>query len=261
MDPLANGSRLVRVPKAAEIVADRIRRQIVSGRLGDGDALPSERELIAEHGVSRPTIREAIRLLEADGLVFIQRGPGGGARACAPTRRAAALQMGILLEYLHVPLSDLLDAMDRIQLGAAATLARDHTPADIAALRVSLERGTSHIDNPDALVRDLSDFHVELVRRTGNEALVLIHSILAYIMQETVRRRSDPDPGKWGQLVPTEGLRRHRELVEQIEAGNIDEADIIWRGHLNECHAFTLATTSSATAVDILGGETIRSFV
>src|SRR3546814_16660333 len=73
-----------RVPKTAELVADRIRRRIISGELDEGASLPPEGQLLEQFGVSRPTLREAIRILEAERLITVTRGSRSGARVSAP---------------------------------------------------------------------------------------------------------------------------------------------------------------------------------
>src|ERR1700722_316778 len=78
-------SKQVRVPKAGELVAEQLRRQIVSGELREGDALPPESTLVERYGVSRPTLREAFRILEAEHIIEIKRGGRGW-----PVRRGAA---------------------------------------------------------------------------------------------------------------------------------------------------------------------------
>lgn len=75
----------VQMPKAAEVVAADVRRRIVRGELRADDALPPETELMSQFGISRPTLREALRILEAEGLVAIRRGARGGARVQAPS--------------------------------------------------------------------------------------------------------------------------------------------------------------------------------
>src|SRR5690606_27941135 len=86
----------LRVPKAAELVAGRIRSQIVRGELREGDALPTEGELMKEFGVSRPTLREALRVLEAESLISVHRGSRGGARVRVPQSNVAADYAGLL---------------------------------------------------------------------------------------------------------------------------------------------------------------------
>src|SRR3546814_16080560 len=86
----------VRIPKAAEIIAQAIRRRIVLGDLVEGDLLPTEADLMTPFDVSRPTLREALRLLEDDGLVRVLPGATGGVRTCPQQADLAALTRGFL---------------------------------------------------------------------------------------------------------------------------------------------------------------------
>src|SRR3546814_10423999 len=94
--PVGNRSNAeaVRVPKTAELVARQIRNAIIRGELVDGDTLPAESHLIAEFEVSRPTIREAVRILESEGLVTVARGARGGARVSSPNYEMVARAAG-----------------------------------------------------------------------------------------------------------------------------------------------------------------------
>ena len=84
----------VRVPKMAELVAAQLRRKIVRGELAEGEALPSESALMAEFAVSRPTLREAFRVLESESLISVRRGARGGARVQVPEGTVAARYAG-----------------------------------------------------------------------------------------------------------------------------------------------------------------------
>src|SRR6478735_779953 len=88
----------VRVPKAAELVASHLRQQIVRGDIGLGQPLPAETELRAIYSVSRPTLREALRILESEALIVVKRGARGGARAALPDGVAATRAAGLLLQ-------------------------------------------------------------------------------------------------------------------------------------------------------------------
>ncbi|WP_338010625.1 FadR/GntR family transcriptional regulator [Gordonia sp. KTR9] len=81
---------VVRVPKAGELVAAQLRRQVVTGELKAGDPLPSETTLMERFGVSRPTLREAFRILESESIIVVLRGARGGARVLAPNESVAA---------------------------------------------------------------------------------------------------------------------------------------------------------------------------
>src|SRR3982074_3021475 len=100
----------VRVPKTAELVAAYIRRQIVRGEISEGDALPSETILMGELAISRPTLREAFRILESEGLIDVRRGARGGARAQVPRHDIAARYTGLVLQHRGVTLAEVLDA-------------------------------------------------------------------------------------------------------------------------------------------------------
>ncbi len=87
-----------RVPKTAELVARHIRSQIVRSELQLDDALPSESSLMEQFSISRPTVREAFRILESEGLITVRRGARGGARVQVPSTEVAANYAGLVLQ-------------------------------------------------------------------------------------------------------------------------------------------------------------------
>ena len=88
--PAGQVGQIVRAPKTAELIAGRLRRQIVRGELKEGDTLPPELALMGQFGVSRPTLREAFRILETESLICVRRGARGGAQVTAPELSVAA---------------------------------------------------------------------------------------------------------------------------------------------------------------------------
>lgn len=109
--PTSDGhSSPVRVPKMAEVIADRLRRSIVRGELAEGEALPSEAEFMAPFQVSRPTLREALRVLGSESLTHVRRGARGGARAQVPQAAVVARYAGLVLQFRGVTLDDLYGA-------------------------------------------------------------------------------------------------------------------------------------------------------
>ena len=105
-----SGPRGFRVPKTAELVASELRNKIIRNELPDGHSLPSEAELVQEYSISRPTLREAIRILESEGLVPVARGVHGGPRVHRPDPRLAAEHFGRLLQNRGTTLSDIFTA-------------------------------------------------------------------------------------------------------------------------------------------------------
>ena len=102
--------RQVRVPKTAELVASQLRRRIVRGELAEGAALPPESTLMEQFGVSRPTLREAFRVLESESLISVRRGAHGGARVHVPNGDVAARYAALVLEHRGTTLADLFTA-------------------------------------------------------------------------------------------------------------------------------------------------------
>jgi DNA-binding FadR family transcriptional regulator len=110
----------VHVPKAAALVADALRARVVRRELVPGDRLPSESLLMRQYGVSRPTLREALRLLEAAELLEVRRGAHGGGVIRAPSAAPAieALTSWLLLGHPAAP----AHAVERVMEIAAAAL-------------------------------------------------------------------------------------------------------------------------------------------
>ena len=98
-------------PSVAEMVADVIRARIVAGTLPDGSMLPKQDQLISEFQVSRPSFREALRILESEGLISVRRGNVGGAQVHTPTPENAARTLGLVLQAHEVALDDLAAAL------------------------------------------------------------------------------------------------------------------------------------------------------
>ena len=127
-------------PKAAEMVAAELRHQIVSGRLKPGDKLHPENVLQTEFAISRPTLREALRLLESESLIHISRGQHGGARVSSIDLRAAARQVGVFLQIVGTTLQDVWLARTIIEPPAVGLLAALRDPAAFAELACQHQR-------------------------------------------------------------------------------------------------------------------------
>src|SRR5258708_25805226 len=101
----------LRQPRLAEIVADELRQRITSGAMRDGDLLPKLEDLLEEFKVSKPSLREALRILETEGLITVRRGNMGGAVIHAPGSRDAGYMIGLVPESRNVTVRDLADAI------------------------------------------------------------------------------------------------------------------------------------------------------
>src|SRR3954470_2693801 len=122
----------VRVPKTAELVAAQIRRRIGVGELQEHEALPSEPELMEQFSISRPTLREALRILESEGLIAVRRGRGG-ARVQLPSPDAAARYASLVLQHRGGKLVEVFAVRVMVEAPAAGIVARRADRAACAA--------------------------------------------------------------------------------------------------------------------------------
>src|SRR3954469_8871331 len=141
-----------KVPKTAELVARRLRQQIVAGLLAEGDSLPSEVALTETLGVSRPTLREAFRVLEAEQLISVRRGARGGARVHAPNADVAARYAGFGLEHQTTTLAGVFAGRGLLDSPCAALLARNRPDADLHELWTSVKEGEAIGDDRHRLI-------------------------------------------------------------------------------------------------------------
>ncbi len=244
----------IRVPKTAELVAAELRRKIVRGDLAEGDALPSEAALMAEFAVSRPTLREAFRVLESESLISIRRGARGGARVQVPDGNVAASYAGLVLEYRGTTLQDVYDARTLIEAPCAALLADRRTDRDLGRLRAAVAQAERLMDDPPAFIRAHKEFHSLKVELAGNETLKVLNGMVRHIIELANWSHVDLDAGSQENVRANKrGFRAHVRLVELVAARRAAEAEALWRVHLEEAENYLLLNRSMTTVLDLLG--------
>src|SRR6201992_1863822 len=127
-------------PKMADRVATQLRRMFIRGDIPEGTMLPPESELMERFGVSRPTLREACRVLESESLIEVQRGVRGGARVTRPRRKTLARYAGLILECEGVTIKDVYDARMALETPMVVQLAKVRNAAVIAELEEIVDR-------------------------------------------------------------------------------------------------------------------------
>lgn len=242
----------VRVPKAGEMVAANLRRQIVLGELREGDQLPSESVLMEQFGVSRPTLREAFRILEAEGAITVRRGVRGGARVQVPDISVAARHVGLLLQYRGALLSDVYDVRTVLEPAAARMAARRRTSADLTRLQDAVDRHRESVDDPGASFAADAEFHRLIVEMSGNETLQVLAGMVGNIIREGDRSYADSHDWEHEQELAKIAIRAHSRLVELIRKRSGDEAEELWRKHLAESAKVVLGGRATATVVELL---------
>ena len=241
----------MRVPKAAELVAAQLRGQIVRGELEEGDALPPEHELMQRFGVSRPTLREAFRVLEGEALLSIQRGARGGARIHTPDGDAAARYAGLALQFRGATVADVYDARTALDLASLRMILDRGKPPDLVALHENVTAMEAASD-PLEIITLHNDFHRLLVQIGGNQTLTIfeemIHHIIELHGQYEVAQHDELEV----RANAIGGARTHARLLESIEAHDADAALELWRHHLAEVTKMVLHGDDATTVLELL---------
>jgi len=231
--------RGIRAPKTGELIAAQIRGRIVRGELLAGDNLPSEIELMEHFDVSRPTLREAFRILETESLILIKRG-SRGARVISPNASVAARYFGVLLQVDGVTIGDVYEARAQLEPAAAGMLALRRTKQDlgdlndcVTELETMIGRSTADVD---AWTQSTQRFHELVVDRAGNRTLALqsqiLREVVATHLSVAVHRTFDDNPER-----ETKNFRRtvrsYRKLIAFIEAKDAAGAAKHWKLHMD----------------------------
>src|SRR3954471_5292560 len=172
---IVTGTTLLRPLKTSETVARDIVQQIVSAGLGDGDSLPSEARMLEQYNVSRESLREGLRLLEAQGLIAIRRGPGGG--PSVGTVDPANLGRASALYYFLIGATygELFDAW-AVAEGYLAERAARNPHRDLVRTTLAPYRADAAEPSPDSVeefVVHHTDFHSALGTLAGNRVMQL----------------------------------------------------------------------------------------
>ena len=207
--------------KAYEQVADVLRERVVAGELEPGARLPTETMLATEFGVSRATVREALRLLGAQDLVRTAKGATGGSYVTVPSlgHLSASLRSGIglLADAQDVSLEELLEARQLLEVPAARLAAARHRDQDVERLRAAIPGRPLELGAQEQFAYN-ADFHSVVLEASGNLLLVLAAQPVFDVLQTRLVRS-------------TLGVRfhrtinaHHRSIAAAIEAGDADAA-------------------------------------
>jgi DNA-binding FadR family transcriptional regulator len=233
-------------------IADELRASIVSGELGEGDSLGREPDLIERFGVSRPSLREALRILETEGLITVVRGVGGGVVVHEPDERMTARTAALVLQARNVPLADVFEARSLLEpLAARAIATKRGRRAAIAELRRLVADQQAAIEDPKRFGPANAAFHERLVSLAGNQTLSIVAEMLNEIVARAVTAVSEGGDAVGSVSTRRRGIRSQERLLELLEAGDGMAAEEHWRAHMQVVGRVMLGQEAS-TVVDLL---------
>jgi GntR family transcriptional regulator, transcriptional repressor for pyruvate dehydrogenase complex len=233
----------------AERLADELRGRILDGRLIDGSVLPKQDEIVEQFGVSKPSAREAFRILETEGLITVRRGSIGGSVVHVPAVHSVAYMLALLLQAGSAGLDDVALTLREMEPVCAALCAArpDRSRAVLPELRRGHRLLTDAIEAQDteAAVPTSRVFHETLVATCGNQTMIAVCGALEALWSAHEEAWAD-DAVRRGQF-PAVALRRkaleeHEELIGLIADGDADGASRMARRHLETAQRYPLGS-------------------
>lgn len=213
-------------------IVGQIRDQIASGGIAPGERLPSERDLGVAFGVSRTTLREALRALEAQGVIEIRTGSRGGAFVAEPSSELVAAALGALLRFRSATARELGEFRVPFEAENAAWAARRADPAALAELEhivgdVDVAAGDESVPWPELAALEVR-FHDAVARATGNSVRA---AIMAAILDALERAFTAVPVAEGSPLRGELGPELHA-ILNAIHAGDDEAAGEAMRAHV-----------------------------
>jgi DNA-binding FadR family transcriptional regulator len=232
-----------------EYVAGELRAMILSGQVAEGDLVGNERDLLERFEVSRPCLREALRLLEGEGLIRVSLGIRGGVFARLPDERLTTRATAMVFQARSVDLWDVIEGRALIEPVAVRRIALSparSTKAD--ALRAWTAEQEARVDDPSAFSRANARFHRELVRLAESSTLSLMLETLNGVIAEAL------DVDELGaSLFANRRVRRQSSVAQLRLAGLVATRDAataeeFWRGRMLSVGRLAMRHAGCATS-------------
>jgi DNA-binding FadR family transcriptional regulator len=225
----ADATPVRKVRKAYEQVNDQLRELIMSGQLAPGERLPNETVLARDFGVSRATVREALRVLTAQNLIRTTKGSGGGSYVTLPTvdhiSEFLRANLNLLSESQDVTLEELLEARELVEVPAARLAATRRDAAHLERLRESIPDHPLRMPTQEQFVYNKA-FHTVVVEACGNTLLYIATQPLFSLLQTHLARST------LGRTFHRSINEHHHRILEAIDAGDGTAAADEMRSHL-----------------------------
>jgi GntR family transcriptional repressor for pyruvate dehydrogenase complex len=218
-----------RPEKVSDVIAHLIVKDVVANGMVPGDMLPSESQMLERFQVGRTSLREALRILEINGLIVIRSGPGGGPIVAAPTSQDFGRMASLFFESKRATFRELLQARLVLEPALVREAVLRHDP-EMTARLFSVVNGAGQvaIESPSTYQRTISDFHGAISTESGNRILDLLCRGLKDVFNSWLN----------GMVFLPEDRERiqsdHREVVTAISHGDADKAERLMREHMED---------------------------
>jgi GntR family transcriptional regulator, transcriptional repressor for pyruvate dehydrogenase complex len=236
----------LQVPKSSDVLADDLRERILRGDFPEDTALPPERELVKQTQMSRATVREALRILEVQGLVRVKTGRAGGAYVYRPGQDSMADSVNLLIRARKIRIPALLETREAIEPFCAQLAAKHRTDEDLERLEAANEAMAADGTLAEFLQANV-DWHVAVAAAGHNELLTgfmlaLSRSIYA----------STDNQGFVDDEVRRTTLRAHRSVTKAIQAKEPEAASRRMSRHVHS-YAEAVRKVEDRTSIEVPG--------
>lgn len=218
----------VSVGRVSQVIVDQIRTLIRQGRLRPGDRLPSERDLCERFGVSRVTVREALRVLEAGGLIDVRVGARGGAFVTTPTNARLGEGLADLLQLSPLTAAEVTEARMVFELGIVPLVVERATEEDLVALERLCEDQQTALDAERYTMEMSAEFHVRVAASTHNKAVEMLVQSFHGPLLMSLKEAQIAAP-----LMGHRGAHEHLEFVHAVRRRDVAAAEAIMRTHID----------------------------
>ena len=249
----------INVPKSCDVLAERLQQQILGGTFPPGASLPTERELVSTTGLGRGSVREALRILEAQGLVRTRAGRYGGSVVSKPTDALLASHISLFAKGHSVSLRALVEARQALEPMVATLAARNRTPEDLATLKqISARLDAAAIDDVPLFLMENVNWHTALAVASHNDLLRAFTASISELMFEASRFEHFASPD-----VRALVTHAHRRILQAIESGQAElarqrvERDL--QAYARHLEIAVKAETAKATAEKVSPGKARRA--
>jgi len=213
--------------KASQVIVSQIREAVDAGKLRVGDRLPQEKDLIEQFGFSRAVIREALRTLEAEGLIRLVSGRNGGAEICEPDPLKFVPAITTLMRLQNTSIEQVHETLELIEPIIAELATQRHTPQDIAALQESIDLMIDNASDRVICQTQSNRFHVLLARATKNQMLIFLSTMI----RQVIVRLDYQGVGER----PLKVAEEHQRIVDAIKNGDRAAAREATLHHAHQC--------------------------
>ena len=220
-------------------LVEQIRRDIFQRQRHPGDRLPHERALAEQFGIGRSAVREALRVLEIQGLVEVRHGYRGGAFVAEPGASPLLWALDASLRLDHVGVDELYEARRLVEPMLARLAAERDASALAALLEANVVEAEARIDEGRSAFALNVEFHAILAKAGGNRVVNLIMRAILDLLQESRERQPTDDPN-----LSREAVRGHRQILEAISASDGRLVEALMLAHLMRVHELPVAERS-----------------